>query len=244
MDADGNLGFRRHRSHDIVPVDVCLIAHPLVRDCGATAHTWVDREAVEVVASPSHEGSRAATSGGPSDKPGHITERAAGRDWRVSGSGFWQVHPGAADALVDAVLGVLDVTMGESALDLYSESVCSPGCSATGSVRLARWWPWSHRPARCRDARRNLHDLPQVRLVHTRVDRWLSSTAAPAHTDVVVLDPPRSGAGRPVVDAVASLTLGSSRTSHVTRRPWAATPHTCAPPGMKWRHCGHSTCSR
>ena len=52
VDADGNLGFRRHRSHDIVPVDVCLIAHPLVRDCGATAHTWVDREAVEVVTSP------------------------------------------------------------------------------------------------------------------------------------------------------------------------------------------------
>ena len=32
-----------------------------------------------------------------------VTERAGGRDWRVQSSGFWQVHPGAADTLVSTV---------------------------------------------------------------------------------------------------------------------------------------------
>ncbi len=49
-----------------------------------------------------------------------LTEQAAGRTWQVTGSGFWQVHPGAADTLVAAVLDGLDPQPGERAADLYS----------------------------------------------------------------------------------------------------------------------------
>ena len=49
-----------------------------------------------------------------------VHERAAGRDWEVTGSGFWQVHPGAAEALVDAVLAALEPRPGERVVDLYS----------------------------------------------------------------------------------------------------------------------------
>jgi tRNA/tmRNA/rRNA uracil-C5-methylase (TrmA/RlmC/RlmD family) len=54
-----------------------------------------------------------------------------------------------------------------------------------------------------RDARRSLHDLRGVELVAGRVERVL--TARPdviAGADVVVLDPPRTGAGRAVLEAV------------------------------------------
>ena len=50
----------------------------------------------------------------------------------------------------------------------------------------------SSEPA-CKDARRNLHDLPQVRIAHARVGRWLrgDEAASLGGVDLVVLDPPR-----------------------------------------------------
>ena len=127
--------------------------------------------------------------------PGTSTERAAGRDWRVTGTGFWQVHPGRRTPW-STLSWLLDARPGESALDLYSGVGLFAGAARRRSVRSARSWRWSHRPARSRDARRNLRDLPQVRVVHARVDRGCPPPPRRRRTDLVVLDPPRSGAGR------------------------------------------------
>src|SRR5207248_1236715 len=54
------------------------------------------------------------------------------RGFRVSGAGFWQVHPGAAQALLDAVLATTRPAPGERALDLY----CGVGLFAGGLARL------------------------------------------------------------------------------------------------------------
>ena len=59
------------------------------------------------------------------DRPARRARRsprcAAGRRWQVGAGDFWQVHPGAADALVDAVLdGRRRRRPGELAWDLYA----------------------------------------------------------------------------------------------------------------------------
>jgi tRNA/tmRNA/rRNA uracil-C5-methylase (TrmA/RlmC/RlmD family) len=137
-----------------------------------------------------------------------LREEAAGRSWRVAGSGFWQVHPGAADALVAAVLEGVAPREGEAALDLYAGVGLFAGALAArlgsaGSVTAVE----SDAQAAA-DARRNLHDTPGVRIVNERVDRFLLDAGVedgPERADIVVLDPPRSGAGRDVVAAVAAL---------------------------------------
>ncbi len=148
--------------------------------------------------------------------PGGV-ERVSGRGWvreevpvdgvlrsfRVSGAGFWQVHPGAARALLDAVLAAADPHPGEHALDLY----CGVGLFAAGLA--GRVGPAGSvlgvegEERAVADARRNLHDLPWVRLEHGPVAAVLGARVARA--DVVVLDPPRTGAGREVVEAVLGL---------------------------------------
>jgi len=128
------------------------------------------------------------------------------RSFRVTGSGFWQVHPGAAAALAQAVVSFAQLQPGERVADLYSGAglltaalaaeVGEDGVvvSVEGDARAVA------------DARRNLRDLPHVRVQAGRVDRALAAMAADGETtDVVVLDPPRVGARRGVLERVVAL---------------------------------------
>jgi tRNA/tmRNA/rRNA uracil-C5-methylase (TrmA/RlmC/RlmD family) len=54
-----------------------------------------------------------------------------------------------------------------------------------------------------KDARRNLHDLPQVRIVAGRVEEVLAASDVEP-LDVVVLDPPRTGAKADVVGQIVA----------------------------------------
>jgi tRNA/tmRNA/rRNA uracil-C5-methylase (TrmA/RlmC/RlmD family) len=135
------------------------------------------------------------------------------RTFRVSGAGFWQVHPGAAQALLDAILAATSPVPGERVVDLY----CGVGLFAAGlATRVGpagRVLAVESDARAVGDARRNLHDLAQVRLEQARVDDALARLACAelepalaAGLDVAVLDPPRTGAGRTVVERLLGLT--------------------------------------
>lgn len=196
VDDDGNIGLRRHRSHEVESIDRCLIAHPEVQRSDVLSRVWPgDVESVEVVTSTLGE-SLVLIDGEPRD--GHVAESAAGRIWQVSGGGFWQVHPGAADVLVESVLSGLSPRAGERALDLYAgvglfAGVLADRIGPRGSVLAIE----GSRTAVV-DARRNLHDLANVKIVRGRVDAVLARLEHDS-ADIVVLDPPRTGAKAKVV---------------------------------------------
>ena len=52
VSATGRAGLRAHRSHQIVPIDECRIAHPLVRDVPLSGNRWPGGSAVDVSVSP------------------------------------------------------------------------------------------------------------------------------------------------------------------------------------------------
>jgi tRNA/tmRNA/rRNA uracil-C5-methylase (TrmA/RlmC/RlmD family) len=112
------------------------------------------------------------------------------------------VHPGAPEALVDAVLDFLpSQPEGASCWDLYGgvglfAAFLGEAVGVTGSVVTVE----SDRAA-TELARHNLSDLPQVRVVTGRVEHAIADLADPA---IVVLDPPRSGAGRALCEAIAA----------------------------------------
>jgi tRNA/tmRNA/rRNA uracil-C5-methylase (TrmA/RlmC/RlmD family) len=184
----GGRGLRKHRSHDVVVVEHCPIAAP-------------DARVTTVAATGRREPTSTAT----------VVEHVLGRDFRVAEDGFWQVHPQAPRVLVEAVLGLLSPRPGERALDLYAgvglfsaflaEAVGRAGgvVSVEGNRRASEL------------AGENLADLPQVATRTGRVDRVLAQgfgsrrSRSGGSIDVVVLDPPREGAKRPVVEAIAGL---------------------------------------
>lgn len=186
-DATGRLGMRAHRSHQVVPLPEqgCLIAQRQLDRTGWPADVEVGVAADVVVVD------RRRIEG-----PEVITESAAGRTWQVAADGFWQVHPAAADTLVTAVLEVLQPQPGERALDLY----CGVGlfAGALAEHQVAVQGVDSHRGTIAL-ARAN---VPTGKFLAGRVEHMLERLWRRA--DIVVLDPPRAGAGRRVVQAVAS----------------------------------------
>ena len=199
VDGAGRAGLRRHRAHDVVPIDWCRIAHPLVVEAGVPDAPWPADSSVEVVASVA-TGERLVLPSG--EAGGAVTEVAGGREFRVSGGGFWQVHPGAAEVLLDAVLDGLDPRPGESAMDLYS------GVGLFAAALADRLGPGGRVTAvesdstAVADARHNLAEFPTVRLERGRVDHVLRRLRL-RRADLVVLDPPRSGAGKAVVELLS-----------------------------------------
>ncbi|MGI8769405.1 MAG: class I SAM-dependent RNA methyltransferase [Propionibacteriaceae bacterium] len=195
-DDQGRPGLRAHRSHlVVVPPHGCELASQRVPD--PTHERW--EPAADLWAVGGAEGAALTVGGQLVRGTAEVVEHAAGRHWAVDAAGFWQGHPGAADALVAAVLEGLEPVSGEHAFDLYCGVGLFAGALADRGVQV---WGVEASRAAIRCAERNLDGL-NARFSVGRVDRTLARM--PRQTDLVVLDPPRSGAGRQVITTVTGL---------------------------------------
>jgi tRNA/tmRNA/rRNA uracil-C5-methylase (TrmA/RlmC/RlmD family) len=138
-------------------------------------------------------------------------QRVGRREWRVPVTGFWQAHRDAAGMYSDLVGGWARVAPGMTAWDLYGGVGLFAAVLADGVGQRGRVLSVDTSRAAATAARRALADLPQVRVVNDSVRRVL--TGQPRAADVAVLDPPRSGAGRAVIDLLAA--AGVPRIVHI-----------------------------
>lgn len=200
VNGDGRPGLLAYRTHDVVPVDDCLLASPAIAELGIPR---TRRAGATEVSTIEGDGGRVSVvvDGRLASGKQRIDQRVRDRDWRVDVASFWQVHPRAAETLVSAVLEAGRPAPGEHWWDLYSgvglfSAFLAEEVGVTGVVHAVE-----SGPSAVRDARRSLHDLGQVTLHHDNALRWLR--VADERPDGVVLDPPRAGAGREVVQAIA-----------------------------------------
>jgi tRNA/tmRNA/rRNA uracil-C5-methylase (TrmA/RlmC/RlmD family) len=198
VDAAGHAGLLKHRSHEVVPIDRCRIAHPAVQELPVTGRAWPSASTVDAVA-PS---AGAALVGPDGVFEGPVVERAVGREWTLPADTFWQVHPAAADTLAGAVLDLLEPRHGESAWDLYGGAGLFAAALATELGPDAPITLVESAPAAVAAARSNLTDLTGLRLVPSTVEAALRRRRVSGPVDLVVLDPPRTGAGAAVTRAV------------------------------------------
>lgn len=214
---DGRLGLRRHRSHEVIQIDQCLIAHRGLPD--VLAHRW-NASTVETIVSNEDDtlivveepagrrprvdsGGSVTTAGEQIHGRTGVTERVHDHRFRTSGSGFWQVHPRAAEVLVEAVLDGAQVKPGQAVADLYAGAGLFTAFLADAVGARGVVYSVEEDASAARDARRNLHAYGQVFLINASVDESLrSETMGPL--DLVVLDPPRAGAGKSVRLIVAA----------------------------------------
>jgi tRNA/tmRNA/rRNA uracil-C5-methylase (TrmA/RlmC/RlmD family) len=242
---DGVAGLRAHRSHQVIDVGECLIAHPDLTDLGLTKRRWPGEASVEalvaagsgeraVIVSPGRSAGTAAEEVSadtvlrraasqnrrltPVRGRGYLSQRAAGRDWRVSAGAFWQVHPAAADTLTAAVLAGLEPQPGDVALDLYCGAglfagVLAPAVGPGGMVVGVE-----ADDAAVRDARHNLREWPWARVHKGDVVSVLTRGLLPP-ARLAVADPPRSGLAREVIEYLSAGQNGVDRFVYVSCDP-------------------------
>jgi tRNA/tmRNA/rRNA uracil-C5-methylase (TrmA/RlmC/RlmD family) len=265
---DGTAGLRRHRSHEVIDIGHCPIAHPLVDQAGVTGRPWPGADSVQVVSAPGTGGRalvvtpaprrgvppgqhgapgkaarRAGRSGGQersaawvehgtdpvlaAGRDGRLTplrggpllqQTAAGRAWRVSAGVFWQVHPAAPDVLTEAVRQAVQPHAGEVALDLYCGAGLFTGLLASAVGPSGTVIGIESDQAAVRDARHNLRGTPWAR-VHRGDVAEVLARAGWTQASLAVLDPPRAGAGRAVLDQLLAPGTSLGRVGYVSCDP-------------------------
>ncbi|WP_245745679.1 class I SAM-dependent RNA methyltransferase [Nocardia altamirensis] len=150
---------------------------------------------------------------------GRAVEYVADRRWEVSATGFWQAHHRAAQCYSDLVAEWSGLRPGGLAWDLYSgagvfAARLADQVGQTGAVLAVE----SARSA-VADGTAALRDLTWLDQHAQRVERWVAERVGGAAPDVVVLDPPRAGAGKEVIAALAA--TGPLRIIHIGCDPAA-----------------------
>ena len=272
VDADGNAGLRRHRSHEVEPIEHCMIA--------AAGRLRTGHRGARLVRHGVGRGDRGDGLPGP---PGHprprsrarrlplveldkpvsvmrveekdggihrvhgrafVRERADGRTYRVGSGGFWQVHPKAAETLMLAVMQGLTPRKGDTALDLYCGVGLFAGALADRVGDKGAVLGIESGKRAVEDAR---HNLAVLRPRPHRTGQGRGGPAAHGHHRGRPDRPGPAARGRGQADGPATWRAwapAASPTWRATRRRWRGTWGTSARAGTGCGRCGRSICFR
>jgi tRNA/tmRNA/rRNA uracil-C5-methylase (TrmA/RlmC/RlmD family) len=207
--AEGRAGFHRYHSSELVTELDCAQLPAGMLD-GLNDWRWPPGAQLHVVVDD--DGDRHIVQSGP--RTGRKTttlvaegryeavQRVGERIWRVPVTAFWQSHRHAAAVYSDLVAGWAQLDPGMTAWDLYGGAGVFAAVLAEGVGERGKVVTVDTSRGASRSARAALADLGWVSVVTDSVRRALSTQTERA--DVAVLDPPRSGAGREVIDMLAA----------------------------------------
>jgi tRNA/tmRNA/rRNA uracil-C5-methylase (TrmA/RlmC/RlmD family) len=215
---EGRAGYHRYHSADLV-TDLSCAQLPVGMLAGLDGSRWPPGAELHVALDD--DGERHVVQSGPGRArkavtqvvEGHYeaTQRVGRRVWRVPVTAFWQAHRDAARVYSGLVAAWAGLSRGMTAWDLYGgagvfAAVLAESVGEAGHVTTVDTSRGSARAARAA-----LADLGQVSVVTESVRRVL--TGRPGRADVAVLDPPRTGAGREVIDLLVA--AGVPRIIHI-----------------------------
>jgi tRNA/tmRNA/rRNA uracil-C5-methylase (TrmA/RlmC/RlmD family) len=204
----GAFGFYQARSHKIIPVDDCRILVPEMKFSELAQRGAKGDQRVEITISNTGERTIATALSGD-ESPLRITDgpdtahyTVGENSFEVSQKSFWQSHKDAPRVLTHAVPQYALLREGDHVLDLYggvglfAASFLSQ-IGESGSVDIVEG-----SKSATADAARNFAGKENVHIYTGDVARLITRFSA---ADVIVLDPPREGAGKDVIGHCAQL---------------------------------------
>ncbi len=209
VNEDGRLCLRVARSHDLITIDSCWIAHEAFAPAFATS--WDGAEEVElraigsgdpfaVVRRETDRGTMyeiCSLHGEPLEPSTQSRVSIGGHVFSVGARSFWQTHRDAPQLLLDTVLALAEAKVGDHVTDLF----CGVGLFSVPFAKLVgpggRVTAVESSPYAVRDARQNAEGLRQMKVREWSVTPR-SINDAVGEGDLVVLDPPRTGLAKGV----------------------------------------------
>ena len=197
----GRIGFYKNRSKEVQEIDDCLIAVEEMNVPALATRVWNGDARIEVATSSSGE-TNVSRGGRSLSGPTQLHEVVEGMTYTISPVSFWQAHKSAPHALVGHAMDMLDVRPGDTVCDLYGGVGLFSGALAQavgpkGKVHLIE----SDRRA-LGDAAQIFKGYSNVQIHSGTVEQQLPKIEK---ADLVLLDPPRTGAGEVVVLSLLKL---------------------------------------
>lgn len=215
-DPNGRVGFHRYHSAELVHrLDCAQLPAGMLDGVADTkwpmdSHVHVvvdDDDDRHVVVSGTRAGRRSSAAGGGNRT--HVAEggyeavqRVGERSWRVPVTAFWQAHRDAPALYSSLVTEWTKLEAGMTAWDLYGGAGVFAAALARAVGDDGRVLTVDTSRGASRSARAALADLGCVSVHTESVRRALAGQRQRA--DAAVLDPPRAGAGREVIDLLAA----------------------------------------
>ena len=184
VDKEGRAGFHKARSHQVMAIDDCLVVAENIKLKDVLAKSYPGSRELQI---PDHA------------RVEEISIRGKSYQFHISRESFWQGHRKAAEVLGEAALEILQPKVGERALDLYG------GVGLFGKLLAAhgaRVDIIESSASAVRDGIENLKDFPHARYHHGDVAEKIREIEG---ADIVLLDPPRSGAEFDVLREITAL---------------------------------------
>jgi tRNA/tmRNA/rRNA uracil-C5-methylase (TrmA/RlmC/RlmD family) len=184
VNGSGRAGFRKARSHEVFPIDDCLVASEKIEIAEVLAKRY---ENIDRLFLPDES------------RIEEICVNGKQHQYRVSRESFWQGHIRAAEVLGEAALNLIKPRPGERALDLYggvglfSKLLADAGAQVT-IIESSK--------SAVADAKFNLREFTDIIFHEGDVAREMMKIKK---ADVVLLDPPRSGADQSALVRIARL---------------------------------------
>jgi tRNA/tmRNA/rRNA uracil-C5-methylase (TrmA/RlmC/RlmD family) len=220
IDGSGKAGFFGSRSHNSIQIDDCLTCVPELKLAEITSRTWQPNTKIEI--SANKLGDRVIASSEVVEGPEKLVEVVGENSFQVSHSSFWQSHKSAPTVLTEAVMQYAEIQSGDQVLDLYGgvglfTASALSAVGATGRVDLVE-----ASSSAIGDAKINFENVPNVNIYLGDVAKIMPRIGT---ADVVILDPPRDGAGQLVLQQISA--LNPARIVYVACDP-AALARDCA----------------
>ena len=192
----GKLGFISARSHNVIAIENCPITAPGIGFSTLAKKQWQAGEKIDLATSSTGE------SYVTGDSKEVMHEKVGNNVLEVSNDSFWQSHINAPKVLTEIVSEYAHAQSGEHVLDLYGgvglfTSALIDQVGPKGRIDLVEG-----SKSATADAKRNFAAHSNVNIVTASVERAITRIDG---GDVVILDPPREGAGKEVISELARI---------------------------------------
>ena len=198
ISSNGKLGLFSHKSNEVIEIDECLIAVNKINDSEIFNKIWNNQDRLKISVSSEKE-LNVSQSGKTIQGSNELKEIVEDITFIISPKSFWQSHKNAPRLLLQKVVKYANIKIGDTVCDLYGGAglFTAPVANLVGEkgrVHLIE------RDNDCiKDAKKMFQDKKNIIIHHGKVEQKLGKIK---NIDIIILDPPRNGAGKQVIHQI------------------------------------------